>query len=136
MAKKTYHGSCHCKKIRYEAEIDLSKGTGRCNCSYCRKVRNWSTHLKPAEIRLQADPNALGSYGFREKSQNQHLFCKHCGVRIGTRGYVEEIGGEYVSVALSTLDDVDPQELIDAPIRYMDGLHDNWMNEPKETRHL
>jgi len=31
---------------------------------------------------------------------------------------------------------VDPQELIDAPVRYFDMLHDDFRSRPAETRHL
>ena len=49
---------------------------------------------------------------------------------------VEEIGGDYVAIQLASLDDMDPQELLAAPIRYADGRNNDWGKVPEETRHL
>ena len=136
MAKKTYHGSCHCRRIRYEADLDLAAGTGKCNCSYCWKARAWNIGIKPSDFRLLSGEADRGQYGFRQNSQNHHVFCKNCGVRVYTEGDIPEIGGAYVSVVLSTLDDLPPAELAAARVQYMNGRDDDWFHTPAETRHL
>lgn len=135
--KKTYHGSCHCKAVTYEVELDLAKGTGKCNCTYCWKIRNWSAQTSPAQFRLLSGAEVLGDYGKSgEWGDGHHRYCKLCGVTTHGHGRIEAMGGEYVGVQVSTLDDLPVAELLAAPVHYADGLHDNWMNRPAEIRHL
>jgi hypothetical protein len=134
---KTYHGSCHCGAVRYEADMDLVQGASKCSCSICAKTRNWGIGVKPNAFRLIMISGAddLSDYQLGSNCVH-HLLCRHCGVQPFTRGHVAETGGDFVSIRQATLDDTTPAELIEAPVRYFSGRDNDWWNTPAETRHL
>ena len=135
MSVKTYHGSCHCGDVKYEADIDLESGTGRCNCSICHKTRNWGIQIKPEAFRLLTSPDKLTDYSFGSM-QGHGMFCKRCGVRTYLHGDVPEIGGKFVSIQIASLDDVSDEQLAALPISYANGRDDDWFHAPKVTSYM
>ncbi len=129
---RTYHGSCHCGAIAFEADLDLTAGTGKCNCSICMKTRNWGVIVPPDRFRLTRGAERLARYTFGTGAA-AHRFCPVCGVHLFTEGHLEEVGGDFVAVRVNCLDDATPEELAAAPVRYADGRHDNWGSAPEVT---
>ena len=121
--KRTYHGSCHCKAVTYEADLDLDQGTGKCNCTFCWKRRAWSAgHLGPDDFRLLSGEDVLADYGKSgEWGETHNRFCKTCGVATHGYGSIDAMGGAFFAVLLPTL----------ARQRWRDGLRPRtWCTTP------
>jgi len=135
--KKTYHGSCHCGAVTFEADIDLIKGTTRCNCSICAKTRAWFVIIEADAFRLIKGTDAQSDYQWtppgKTKPRLHYRFCTTCGVRAFAQGQQEESGGSFYAIAVAALDDADSNELA-VSIKYVDGRHDHYDRAPEDTR--
>jgi len=121
---KTYTGSCHCGAVRFQAHLDLTQPTYRCNCSICRRTRFWPAVAAENDFRLLAGEDQLTRYTFNSQ-QNHHYFCKHCGVRPFGVGNATPMGKMY-GVNVGCLDALTDQDLSELRIVYVDGLHDRF----------
>ena len=131
--EKMYPGHCHCGADRFEADLDLSAGTFKCNCSMCRMTRLWGAIVGADSFRLSAGEADIVDY---QPDNVDHVFCRKCGVRSFGWGESPELGGKFYAVRVNCLDGVDIDELVKAPITYYDGAHDKYDSPPAEIRHL
>lgn len=140
MTMQTYHGSCHCKAVRFTAAFDLANGTHRCNCSICWKSRAWFAIVQKEDFTLLAGSDALSQYAFaaggRKAPELTYRFCKYCGTRIHAEGDMEDQGGKFYALHVPTLDDATQDELAAAPMTFMDNLHDRPRETSADTRLL
>ena len=137
MALKTYSGSCHCGAVRFQTDIDLSKGTNRCNCSICTKARAGFVFVKADRLRLITGTDALADCQWtppgKPRPNLHYRFCRTSGVRVFAQGEQEALGGAFYAVAIASLDDADPDELL-AAMKYVDGRHDRYDQPPADAR--
>ena len=138
MALKKYSGSCHCGAVRFEADIDLTKGTTKCNCSLCAKARAWFVLASADHFHQIAGADAQTEYHWTPPGHpgaNLHYhFCRTCGIRTVGRGEHGPEGGPFYFIAVASLDDAARDDLAAAPIKYVDGKHDQYDRPPSDTR--
>lgn len=140
MSTQRFHGSCHCQAVKYEADVELDKGTLRCNCSLCTKARAWFSFIPGAQFRLTQGEDALSHYRWTPSGKTEpfldYAFCSRCGIRVYGTGDAPHLGGRFYALHVPTLDDVDREALVAAPLRYVDGAHDHFDRPPEDTRLL
>lgn len=124
---ETHPGSCHCGAVKFQVDIDVAKAS-RCNCTICTKMGVTGGIVKPDAFRLLEGEGSLSTYGKSEVAKR--YFCKQCGIHCFGKGHLEQLGGDFVSVNINCLDDVDLATL--HPIHW-DGRHNNWQAGPRDT---
>ena len=123
-----HHGSCHCGVVTFEVLAEIDKGT-RCNCTVCTKTMWTGALVKPDAFRLLSGDADLSEYIWGGRTATRY-FCKHCGVSLFCRGYLEQVGGAYVSINVNAIEGLEVHLL---PLIHWDGRHNNWQGGPRET---
>jgi hypothetical protein len=101
---KTYTGSCHCGRVAYEADADLSHVIS-CNCSSCRRRGTLLAFVPKDAFRLKTGADALTEYTFNNKVIH-YRFCTTCGVLPFADGKGPD-GAAMVALNVRCLDGVD-----------------------------
>lgn len=112
----TYHGSCHCGAVRFEAKCPPITAAMSCNCSYCRKYGGLLTFIPASGFTLQSGQDSLVNYQFNNKVID-HLFCATCGIASFGRGTGPD-GTAMVALNARCLDEADLDAI---KIHHFDG---------------
>lgn len=138
--EKAYRGSCHCRAIRFEADIDLQDGIRKCNCSFCLKLGYKKALIGFDALRFLDGEEELKDYRARPSAwppgDVNHYHCGRCGTHVFSRGYLEQMGGNFWAVNVACLDDATEEELAAAPVIYEDGKRDRQDRAPVITAYL
>lgn len=110
-----YKGSCHCGKVAFEVEGDLT-GAMACNCSICSRKGALMWFVPRDKMKLLTPEEAAATYTFN-KHVIKHRFCPVCGIHTYGEG-VDPKGNAMAAINIRCLEDLD----IDAiPLQHYDG---------------
>ncbi len=99
-----YQGSCHCGKVAFEVEGELT-GAMACNCSICSRKGSLLWFVPRDRMRLLTPESALSTYTFN-KHVIQHRFCPTCGMHPFGEG-VDPQGNKMAAINIRCLEDID-----------------------------
>jgi hypothetical protein len=110
-----YKGSCHCGKIAFEVDGEIS-GAMACNCSICSRKGSLMWFVPRDKLRLHAAQEDIATYTFN-KHVIQHHFCRTCGIHPFGEG-VDPKGNPMAAINIRCLEDLD---LASVPVQNYDG---------------
>lgn len=110
-------GGCHCRAVRFEAEVPRAVEVLDCNCSICSMTGFRHLIVPHEDFRLLSGADGLTSYRFGTGAA-EHLFCSICGIK---SFYRPRSHPKAWSVNVHALDDV---EALEVTVHAFDGR--NW----------
>ena len=110
---KTFKGSCHCGRVRFEVTTDLAR-VATCNCSICTMKNAVMHRVAAADFRLLAGEDELTLYQFNTMTA-KHYFCRTCGIYPFHR---PRVAPDQYAINVNCLEGVDLEEI---PVQRFDG---------------
>ncbi len=101
----THQGSCHCGRIAFELDADVTEAMD-CNCSMCRRRGGLLAFFPREALRLTTPEGDYGTYRFN-KEHIDHHFCTTCGISPFSEGVDPRTGAKTAAVNVRCLPDVD-----------------------------
>lgn len=110
-----YQGSCHCGKVKFEAEGEI-KSALACNCSICSRKGTLLWFVPADKFNLLTPRENITTYTFN-KHLIKHQFCNVCGVQ--PFGEAKDPKGvDTFAVNIRCLENIDP---LSVPVHHYDG---------------
>ncbi|MBT0962597.1 GFA family protein [Denitromonas iodatirespirans] len=103
-----YKGSCHCGRIAFEFDGDITQAVA-CNCSICSRKGSLLHFVPRDRLQLLTPENDASSYTFN-KHVIQHRFCPVCGIHPYGEG-VDPQGKRMAAINLRCVEGLDVDSL-------------------------
>lgn len=110
-----YQGSCHCGKIAFDVDGDLT-GALACNCSICSRKGSLLWFVPRDKFHLRTSVEGIGTYTFN-KHVIKHHFCQTCGIHPYAEA-VDPKGNPIAAINIRCLEGID---IGSVPVRNFDG---------------
>ena len=98
-------GSCHCGRIAFELDAEVTDAID-CNCSMCRRKGSLLAFFPREALRLTTPESDMSTYHFN-KHVIAHHFCATCGIAPFSEGTDPRTGSRVAAVNVRCLPDVD-----------------------------
>jgi hypothetical protein len=110
-----YKGSCHCGKVAYEVDGELTEAMA-CNCSMCQRKGALLWFVPRDKMTLLSGADELVTYKFN-KHVIAHRFCPTCGIHSFAEG-VDRKGNSMAAININCLEGLDVAKV---PVKHIDG---------------
>lgn len=111
-----YRGSCHCGRIAFEVEGDISKVMA-CNCSICQRKGALMWFVPRTALRLKTPEADMATYTFGGHTIRHH-FCPVCGMHPFGEGIPPKSDQVMAAVNVRCLEGVEPESY---PVQHFNG---------------